>query len=157
MFLAEDIMTSPTITIGKDKNVKEALELLAENNISGIPVTDEEGKVIGIISGADIIRYSQQKKLIPSSSTSIWVAPLGNTDDDLQMIRSGYEKLYRTMVEQIMTKKVYTASKDTPISDLAKLMSRRNVNRIPIVNKDNHVVGIVTRNDLVKYMAGAES
>ncbi len=157
MFLAEDIMTSPAITIGKDKNVKEALELLADSSISGIPVTDEEGRIIGIISGADIIRYSQQKKLTPSSSTSIWVAPLGNKDDDLQMIRSGYEKLYRTLVEQIMTKKVYTASKDTPISDLAKLMSQRSVNRIPIVNKDNQVVGIVTRNDLVKYMAGAES
>lgn len=61
MFLAEDIMTSPTITIGKNTNVKEALNLLAENNISGVPVTDKEGKLIGIISGADIMRYSQQK------------------------------------------------------------------------------------------------
>lgn len=157
MFLAEDIMTSPTKTIGKENNVKEALELLAENNISGIPVIDQDNKIIGIISGADIIRYSQQNKLVPSSKTSAWLAPLGNADDDLLMIRSGYEKLYRTLVEQIMTKKVYTASKDTPISDLAKLMSRRNVNRIPIVSKDNQVIGIVTRNDLVKYMAGAES
>lgn len=157
MFLAEDIMTSPTKTIGKDKNVKEALELLAENNISGIPVTDEEGKLAGIISGADIMRYSQKKKLVSFSNTSLWVTPFGNTDDDLQKIRSGYENLHRTLVEQIMTKKVYTAFRDTAISDIAQLMSQHNINRIPIVNKDNQVVGIVTRNDLVKYMAGTES
>ncbi len=157
MFLAEDIMTSPTITIGKDKNVKEALNLLADNSISGVPVTDENGKLIGIISGADIMRYSQQKKMIPFSNTSLWVAPLGTADEDLQMIRSGYENLYRTLVEQIMTKKVYSASKDTPISELAQLMNKHNINRIPIVDSDKKVIGIVTRNDLVKYMAGSEN
>lgn len=157
MFLAEDIMTSPTITINKDQNVKEALDLLAKKNISGVPVTDEKGKLVGIISGADIMRYSQQKKLVPFSSTSLWVTSLGNTDNDMQMIRSGYENLQRTMIEKIMTKKVYTASKDTPISEVAQIMSKRNINRIPIVESDNQVIGIVTRNDLVKYMAGSES
>lgn len=157
MFLAEDIMTSPTITIGKDKNVKEALNLLADNNISGVPVTDEDGKLIGIISGADIMRYSQQKKMIPFSNTSLWVTQFGNSDEDLQVIRSSYENLYRTMVEQIMTKKVYSASKDTPISELAKLMNKNYINRIPIVDSDKKVIGIVTRNDLVKYMAGSEN
>jgi len=157
MFLAEDIMTSPTITIGKDKNVKEALNLLADSNISGVPVTDEDGKLIGIISGADIMRYSQQKKMIPFSNTSLWVTQFGNADEDLQMIRSSYENLYRTLIEQIMTKKVYSASKDTPISELAKLMNRNNINRIPIVDSDKKVIGIVTRNDLVKYMASSEN
>ncbi len=157
MFLAEDIMTSPTITIGKDKNVKEALNLLADNNISGVPVTDENDELIGIISGADIMRYSQQKKMIPFSNTSLWVAPLGGSDEDLQVIRSGYENLYRTLIEQIMTKKVYSAAKDTPISELAQLMNKHNINRIPIVDPDNKVIGIVTRNDLVQYMARSES
>ncbi len=157
MFLAEDIMASPTITIGKDKNVKEALNLLADSNISGVPVTDEDGKLIGIISGADIMRYSQEKKMIPFSNTSLWVTQFGSADEDLQMIRNSYENLYRTLVEQIMTKKVYSASKDTPISELAKLMNKNNINRIPIVDSDKKVIGIVTRNDLVKYMASSEN
>lgn len=157
MFMAKDIMTSPTITIGKDKNVKEALNLLADNNISGVPVTDEDGKLIGIISGADIMRYSQQKKMIPFSNTSLWVTQFGDSDEDLQAIRSSYENLYRTMVEQIMTKKVYSTSKDTPISELAQLMNKNYINRIPIVDSDKKVIGIVTRNDLVKYMAGSEN
>lgn len=157
MFLAEDIMTSPTISVGKDKNVKEALNLLAKHNISGMPVVDEGNKVIGIISGADIMRYSQKTKLLPLSSTSLWVSPFGDTDDDLKMIRSGYDNLYRTPVNKIMTTKVYTASRDTPISDLAKLMNQRNINRIPVVDSEGQLVGIVTRGDLVKYMADSES
>ncbi|MGM0653557.1 MAG: CBS domain-containing protein [Bacillota bacterium] len=146
MFLAEDIMTSPTMSIDKDKNVKEALDLLAENDISGMPVTDEKGKLAGIISGADIMRYSQMKNLVSFSNTSLWVTPFGKTDDYLQKIHSGYENLHRTLVEQIMTKKVHTAFKDTPISDIAQLMSQHKINRIPIVDADNKVICIVTRN-----------
>jgi len=157
MFLSEDIMNYPPITISKDKTVKEALDLLAAHNISGMPVTDIDNQVIGIISGADIMHYSQQKKLIPFSNTSLWVTPSGSTDDDLQMLRSGFEVLHRTMVEQVMTKKVYTASKDTPISDVAKLMNQHNVNRIPIVDSNNKLIGIITRSDLVKYMSSSET
>ena len=156
MFLARDIMTAPTISVSKDNNVKAALDLLAEHNISGPPVIDNDGKVVGILSGSDIIRYSQQKKVVPVSSISFWVSPYSETDD-IASVRNGFEILHRTIIENLMTRKVYTVSMDTPISEVAKLMINRKINRVPVVDNDGKLAGIISRADLVKFMAGSEN
>ncbi len=156
MFLAKDIMTVPTISVSKNNNVKVALDLLAEHNISGLPVVDDEGKVAGIISGSDILRYSQQKNVVPKTSSSFWFSPYTESDD-IASIRNGFENLHRTVIEQVMTKKVFTLKGDTPISDVAKLMISRNINRVPVVDDAGKLLGIISRADLVKFMAGTES
>lgn len=156
MFLARDIMTAPAILIRQNENVKTALDLLARHNISGLPVVDEQEKVVGIISGSDILHYSQQKKVIPKASSSFWVSPYAETDD-IASVRNGFELLHRTIVEKVMTKKVYTVSEDTPTSEVAKLMINRAINRVPVVSQDGKLRGIISRADLVKYLAEAES
>ena len=156
MFLAKDIMTVPTISVSKNNNVKVALDLLAENNISGLPVIDDEGKVVGIISGSDILRYSHQKNVVPKTSSSFWVSPYTESDD-IANIRDGFEVLHRTTIEQVMTKKVYTVKVDTAISDVAKLMISKTINRVPVVDDAGKLLGIISRADLVKSMAGTES
>jgi CBS-domain-containing membrane protein len=88
MFLAKDIMTVSTISVSKNNNVKAALDLLAEHNISGLPVVDDEKKVVGIISGSDILRYSHQKNVVPKTSSSFWVSPYTESDD-IAIIRNG--------------------------------------------------------------------
>ncbi len=156
MFLAKDIMTESAFSVKKNSNVKAALDLLAENNISGLPVVDDAGKVVGIISGSDILRYSQQKNVVPKTSSSFWVSPYTETDD-IASIRDGFEILHRTSVDHVMTKKAYTVKEDTPVSDIAKLMISRSINRVPVVDSDGKLVGIISRADLVKFMAGTES
>ncbi len=156
MFLAKDIMTVSTISVSKNNNVKVALDLLAEHNISGLPVVDDEGKVAGIISGSDILRYSQQKSVVPKTSSSFWFSPYTESDD-IAAIRDGFENLHRTAIEQVMTKNVFTVKGDTPVSDVAKLMISRNINRVPVVDDAGILLGIISRADLVKFMAGTES
>lgn len=155
MYKAKDIMSSPTISISKEQTVKEALDLLAKHSISGLPVIDENDKVVGIISDTDIIRYSQQKSIISHSGPSFWISPYSNIED-LASVRNGFELLNKTQLENVMTKKVYTVTENTSASDVAKLMNRRNINRIPVVNDDGKLVGIVTRADLVQCMANLE-
>ena len=156
MFLARDIMTVSTISVSKNNNVKMALDLLAEHNISGLPVVDDEGKVVGIISGSDILRYSHQKKVVPKASSSFWVSPYTESDD-IAVIRSGFEVLHRTVIEQVMTKKVFSVKEDAAISDVAKLMISKTINRVPVVDDVGKLLGIISRADLVKFMAGTES
>lgn len=155
MFLAKDIMTVTPITVHKDENLKGALDLLAKHNISGLPVVDNNDRVVGIISGTDIMQYSNQNNIIPHASKSIWISPYSGTDD-LASVRSGFEILHRTAVEKIMTKKVYTITADTPVSEVARLMNRRKINRVPVVDDDEKLIGIVTRADMVKYLAELE-
>jgi CBS domain-containing protein len=156
MFLARDIMTASTISIKKDDNVKAALDLLAKHNISGLPVVDEGHRVVGIISGSDILRYSQHKKVIPKSSSSFWVSPYTETED-IAMVRSGFEILHRTVISDVMTSKVFTVHEDAPISEVAKLMINRTINRVPVLDLEGKLIGIISRADIVKFMAGTES
>lgn len=156
MFLARDIMTAPTISVSKDNNVKAALDLLAEHNISGLPVIDNNEKVVGIVSGSDIMRYSQQKKVVPARSFSFWVSPYSETDD-IASVRNGFEILNRTIIEDVMTRKVYTVGMNTPISEVAKLMINRKINRVPVIYDDGKLAGIISRADLVKFMADSEN
>ncbi len=152
MFKAKDIMSTPPISISGEQTLKEAIELLAEKQISGFPVVDEQNKVIGIISDTDIIRYSQKLSIVTHTNLSGWVSPYIDVDD-LASMRKGYDLFGKTKVKEIMTKKVFSVHEDADAPDVAKLMNRRNINRIPVVNSEGILVGIVTRADMVQCMA----
>jgi len=152
MFTAKDIMSKPAVSVTEDHTLKEVLEILAEQRFSGMPVVNAEGKVVGVISDTDIIRYSQQLSVVPLSNLSGWISPYAEISD-LASLKKGFELLHKTKVSEVMTKKVYSVVEDTSTSDIAQLMSRRNINRIPITDSSGKLVGIVTRADLVQCMA----
>lgn len=152
MQTAKEIMTTPALSVRQERSIKEVLELLAEKRISGLPVTSEEGKIIGIISDTDIIRYAHSINVIALSNLSGWVSPYANITD-LADIRKGFKMLHTTLVSQVMTKKVYFAKEDDPVTEVAMLMNKRKINRVPIVDKNEKLVGIIARSDMVQCMA----
>jgi CBS domain-containing protein len=156
MFLARDIMVKSIVTVKKNQTVKEALDLLAKHNVSGLPVVDDAGKVVGVISGTDIMQYSYLKQVVPQTGVPFWISPYLEVDD-IASIRQGFEVLHRTMIETVMTKKVYTVTEETPVSEIAKLLIKRKINRVPVVNHHHKLTGIITRTDLVKFMAESET
>jgi CBS domain-containing protein len=152
MQTAKDIMTAPVTSATEDQSLKEVLELLARERFSGVPVVDKNGKAVGVISDTDIIRYSQQLSVIPLSNLSGWISPYAEISD-LASMRKGVDLLHKTSVAQVMTKKIYTILQDAPASDVAKLMNRRKINRVPVVDENGKLVGIITRADIVQCMA----
>jgi CBS domain-containing protein len=152
MYTAKDIMSSPVTSVTEEQTVKEVLELLAKCRISGVPVVDSDNRVTGIISDTDIIRYSHQISVIPLSNLSGWVNPYADVSD-LATMRKGFEMLHTTTVKQVMTKKVYTIDEDAPATEVAILMNKRKINRVPVVGKGGRLVGIITRADMVQCMA----
>lgn len=152
MQTAKEIMTAPALSVRQEQSIKEVLELLAEKRISGLPVTSKEGKIIGIISDTDIIRYAHSINVIALSNLSGWVSPYANITD-LADIRKGFKMLHTTLVSQVMTKKVHFAKEDDPVTEVARLMNKRKINRVPIVDKNEKLVGIIARSDMVQCMA----
>jgi CBS domain-containing protein len=152
MQTAKDIMTTPVLGVTVNQTVKEVLELLAEKRISGFPVVNDEKKIVGIISDTDIIRYSHTINVIPLSNLSGWVSPYADIAD-LASMKKGFDLLHTTLVSQIMTKKVYSAKESSPVTEVAKLMNKHKINRVPIVDDDDKLVGIITRSDMVQCMA----
>ncbi len=149
---ARDIMSFPAISVNEDQALQDTIELLAENRFSGVPVVDSEGKPIGVISDTDIIRYSHKVNVVPKTNLSGWISPYADVND-LVSIRKGMDNLHRTRVGAVMTRKVYTVTEDAPANEIARLMNRRNINRIPVVDSEGKLVGVVTRADMVQCMA----
>ncbi len=149
---AKDIMSSPPVSIPEDSTLRDAIELLAKYRFSGVPVVNSEGKIAGIISDTDIIRYSEKVEVVPTTNLTGWISPYADVSN-LATMRKGIESLHQTRVGEVMTKKVYTVNEGTEASDIARLMNRRNINRIPVVDSENKLVGIVTRADMVSCMA----
>jgi CBS domain-containing protein len=149
-------MTAPVIYVKPGATLEEVAGLLSKHHISGIPVVNDDIKVVGIISETDIVKYSQQLKVIPLTNSFGWVSPYREITD-IAAFHKGFELLSRTRVENVMSKNIVTVGENVPTSEVAQLMNKRNINRIPVVNADNKLLGIITRADLIRYIAEGKS
>jgi len=152
--LAKDIMTSPVVKVEADTPLKRAAEILDENFFSGMPVVDEEDKLIGIISERDFLRYTQQiigqplrdpHRVFTKSQEVLHVDITHRGVEVIELVAS-------TTVDKLMSTDVVTAREDTPLVEVARLMEENDINRIPIVDEENRLKGIITRADLVKAL-----
>lgn len=146
--LARDIMVKKVITINKDASVNELSELLIKNKISGVPVVDERGNLVGIATEGDLIvkdadfHFPRYFKLLDGI---IYL-------ESLNRFKRNLKKYLGTKVEDIMTGKVKTVSVDTPVSEVANIIIRNNINRVPVLDSSGNLAGIITRADIVKSM-----
>jgi CBS domain-containing protein len=151
-FVAREIMTAPVITVGPEAKLAEAVKVMAEKNISGLPVLDEDNRVIGIISEADIVDYAGKTQAVRLFGSSGWISPyddrIGSTS-----YRKGFELLANTPVEKVMARKVTTVKEDTPGLEVARVMNRKKINRVPVVDASGRLVGLITRADMVRALA----
>jgi CBS domain-containing protein len=117
--IASDIMTRHVFTIAPEASVRDAANLLAQKRISGVPVIDDTGKMIGMLTEADIISKVDREGL---------------------------------KVDEIMSRNITTVIEETPVDEIAHLMSERKIKRVPVV-RDGKLVGIVSRADIVRAVA----
>jgi CBS domain-containing protein len=143
---ARDVMVSPVITVRPDASVKEVAETLVANHISAVPVVDALGRLVGIVSEGDLVR---RVEVGTERRRSWWLLHLMGEE----AVASEYIKDRARKVKDIMTPHVVTAAPDTPLSDIAILLEKRTIKRVPIVH-NSQVVGIVSRANLVQALAG---
>lgn len=140
---ASDIMTAPVVTVTPQMAVRDAVHLMVERSISGLPVVDESGRLVGILTEADLLFKEAEPR--PSHPVVEWFG------HSLWLERrvSGYRKVEGRTVGEVMTHNVITAEEETPVHEVASRMVRYRVNRLPVV-RGGRVVGIVTRADILK-------
>lgn len=147
MLKARDVMSKDVVTVNPDTSIEEAAKIMSENKISGLPVV-ESGKLVGIISEKDLIM--KDKKLHFPDYINI----LGGIIylESYKKFEEDFKKFIAIKVGELMTRKVVTIKPDTPIDEIASIMSDRDINRLPVL-EDDRIIGIVTRADLVRNMA----
>jgi CBS domain-containing protein len=143
---AVDVMTPNVITVGPDTTVQDLAKLLSERGISGAPVVDAAGNMIGIVSEGDLLHRTELGTERRSERRSSWW---------LDHFASGqardYVKSHGRTVKDIMTRDVATVTEDTDLADVAMLLETNRVKRVPVV-RDGKVVGIVSRANLVRAL-----
>jgi CBS domain-containing protein len=145
---ARDVMVSPVITVGKIATVRDVAKILLEKRISAVPVVDKVGKVVGIITESDLLHRAEARTERPYSW---WVHFLAGD----ATIAADYVKSHAVKVEDVMTADVVTATPETSLHEIAALLEERQIKRVPIVNKEGSLVGIVSRANLIQVVASA--
>lgn len=142
---ARQVMTRKVITVRSETPVVEAANIMLREHISGLPVVDEAGKLIGILSQSDFIRRVEigtQKRR--GRWLQFFVGP--------SKLASDFVRERGREVGEIMTSDVRTITETTSLADAVKLMDQHNLKRLPVVEM-GHVVGIVTRTNLLQAFA----
>lgn len=151
-FTASDIMSSPAISVHPDDTLKEVIQLFAKHNISGAPVVNENNELVGIITERDIIDFSGQSHVVSLLDTSGWISPHTDTKD-IASLKEGFELVTSVRVKSQMSRKVYTVKQNTPGQEVARIMKKRKIDRVPVVDEEGHLLGIITRSNLVNKLA----
>ena len=142
---ASDVMVTRVMTAGPDSSVRDVAALLIANRISAVPVTDPEGRLLGILSEGDLMRRSETGT---ERRRSWWRESLTSADT----LAEEFVKTHSRRVSDVMTRNVIVAAPDTPLHEIAALLERNRIKRVPIV-QDGRLVGLVSRADLVRALA----
>jgi CBS domain-containing protein len=142
--LTKDIMTKKVITINENTTLAKLSELLIKNRISGVPVVDENGELTGIITEADII-IKECNLPLPLSFSYTFL-------EKFESYTKSTKEYFKTRVEEIMSTDVKVAVEDMPISKVVNIMINNSVNRLPVVDDDGKLAGIISRADIIKFM-----
>lgn len=147
MLTAKDLMTRDVITVGPGMPVSEMARLLVESHISGAPVVDDQGALIGIVTEKDLIE--SKKKLHLPTVVTLFDAVIYLESE--KHFKEELKKMAASRVDDIMVRDVVTIGEETSIRDIATLMSEQGKDLLPVI-REGKVVGIVGREDVVRSM-----
>jgi len=147
MLKVKDIMKKELITVSPETEIVHATKLLLENRINGVPVTNETGKLVGILCQSDLI--AQQKKLPVPSFFSFLDGLITLTS--MKHFEKEVQKIAAITVAQAMTPNPVTVRPDTDIEAVAALMVDNNFHTIPVVD-EGELVGIVGKEDILRTL-----
>jgi CBS-domain-containing membrane protein len=139
----QDIMTRDVITTRPETTVHDAARLMAEHGISGLPVVDADGRVVGIVSEGDLLVRQRPRERRPW-----WRLFLA----DAATVAREYQKATGATVAEVMTREVMSVSPELPVSLVAVILDEHHIRRVPVVDGDR-LAGIVSRGDLVRALA----
>jgi len=148
---AMDVMTTDVITVDPDTTVQALAALLAERGISGAPVVDSSGRLVGIVSEGDLLHRTEigTARRHRERRRSWWL------DDFASDLARDYIKSHGRTVKDIMTRDVVTVTEDTDLGEVAALLEAKRIKRVPVM-RDGKVAGIISRANLVRALGATK-
>lgn len=142
---AKDIMTSNVISVESTANVMHAVRLMLQNRISGLPVVDADGNLVGIVTEGDFLRRSETATERKRPRWLEFLLGPGRLAED-------YVQTHGRKVDEVMSRDPYTITEDTPLEEIVGMMEKQRVKRLPVV-RGRRLIGIVSRANILHAMA----
>src|SRR5262245_27951649 len=144
---AKDVMTQPVISVAANASMLDAIRIMLQHKISGLPVVDASGQLVGVVTEGDFLRRIETGTLRRRPRWIEFFVGPGRLADE-------YVQASGRRVEEIMTPDVRTVTEDSSIEDIVQLMERHRIKPLPVLHGAK-VVGIVTRQNLVRALVHA--
>jgi CBS domain-containing protein len=142
---AIDVMVRDVVTVHPETDVAEAVKLLSEHDVSALPVVDAAGKLVGVLSEADLIH---RVEIGTEKHRPWWLEAVTGAST----LATEFAKSHGKKVAEVMTDGVISVAEETPLSEIAAIFERKRIKRVPVV-KDGKLVGIVSRSNLIQALA----
>ncbi|KAI9130266.1 CBS domain-containing protein [Acaryochloris sp. CCMEE 5410] len=149
--VVKDFMTPDPITISPTDSIEKVIKLIEDHRISGMPVVDASNHVVGIISEGDLL--VRESPMQPP----LYMTLLGSVIyfESPKQFHQHMQKALGMLVQDVMTSQPITTKPDIPLTSAANLMLSKKINRLPVVDNDQYLIGIITRHDLVRALKPA--
>ena len=147
-----DVMSRDPIVVKPETPLNEAVQILAQRRISGLPVVDDAGQLVGIISETDLM---WQETGVTPPAYIMFLDSVIYLQNPATYERDLHKALGQT-VGEVMSKNSITVSPDKTVREAAKLMQDHNVHRLPVLDSEGQVIGILTRGDVIRAMAASQ-
>ena len=144
-----EVMTPNPISVNPQTSLQEAIKILAEKKISGLPVKDENGKLVGVISETDLMWQEtgvEPPPYIMILDSVIYLQNPARYDKEIH-------KALGQTVGEVMSDKPITIQRDASLREAAHTMHEKKIRRLPVVDKEDKLVGILTQGDIIRMMA----
>lgn len=142
---AGDIMTPEVVTVSPDTTVLQVVQLLLARGISGAPVVDEDGALVGVVSEGDLLR---RVELGTQKHRTSWREFFTGT----ATLAEEYVRSHGATAADVMTRDVISVTRDTPLGEIADVMETHHIKRVPVV-QDGKLIGIISRSNLLRAFA----
>ena len=147
MLTAKDFITSNVYSMTEETGLKELAAMFVEHRVTAMPVVDEDGKLVGMVSQTDLVEQDKPLHIPTVISLFDWVIYL----ESEKKFQDEVKKVTARKVSEICSREPVTCGPDTPLSEIASLMVDNKVHLVPVVEKDV-LVGVVARLDLIRSM-----
>ncbi|MBW4477500.1 MAG: CBS domain-containing protein [Tolypothrix brevis GSE-NOS-MK-07-07A] len=147
-----DVMSHDPIVVRSETSLNEAIKILAERRISGLPVVDDKGKLVGIISETDLM---WQETGVTPPAYIMFLDSVIYLQNPATYERDLHKALGQT-VGEVMSKDPITISPEKTLTQAARVMHDKSVHRLPVLDESGQVIGILTRGDIVRAMAASQ-
>lgn len=150
--IVADVMTTEPITVTPQTPLEDAIKLLVERKISGLPVIDDKGKIVGVISESDLM---WQETGVETPPYIMFLDSVIYLENPARYNKEIHKALGQT-VGEVMNDRPIVVKTDLSVREAARIMHEKKIRRLPVVNQESKLVGIITQGDVIRMMVADE-